>query len=73
MGAKATIAAIVPANTHVSASQALGRNPTMLHLQAQTQIQDAINVLKQVVKDMTAGNPSDANIATLNGVITALS
>ena len=73
MGSKATIAALVPATTHISASQALGRNPTMLHQQAQTQLNDAINILKQVVADMTRGNPSDPNIATLNTVITNLS
>lgn len=73
MGAKATIAATVPAGTHVSAAQNLGRSPAMLHLQAQVQINDTINLLKQIVKDMTIGNPSDPNIAAFNTVITNLS
>jgi hypothetical protein len=73
MGAKATIAAIVPATTHTAAAQSLGRNPIMLHAQVQVQITDCINLLKQVVKDMTVGNASDPNIATLNTVITNLS
>jgi hypothetical protein len=73
MGAKTTIAAIVPAATHVTASQSLGRSPAILHAQAQVQITDCINLLKQVVADMTKGNPSDPNITTLNTVITSLS
>jgi hypothetical protein len=42
MGARSTIAGIVPATTHTSASQALGRNPATLHAQAQQQITDRI-------------------------------
>lgn len=73
MGVKTTIAGIVPAATHVSASQALGRNPSQLHQQAQTQLVDTINLLNQVVKDMTKGNPSDPNIAIINTAISNLS
>jgi hypothetical protein len=73
MGAIATIKTTVPATTHVAAAQALGRNPTQMHLQAQTQIQDCVSLLKQIVKDMTIGNPSDPNIAAFNTVITNLS
>jgi hypothetical protein len=73
MGAKATIAAIVPQTTHVTAAQSLGRSPSTLHAQAGVQLTDTINLLKQVVSDMTKGNPSDPNIATLNTVITNLS
>jgi hypothetical protein len=72
MGAKATIAAIVPAATHTAAAQSLGRNPVMLHAQAQQQITDCINLIKQVVRDMQAGNPSDPNIASFNTVINIL-
>jgi hypothetical protein len=73
MGVKSSIAAIVPTATHITASQLSGRNPTVLHAQAQQQIVDVINALKQVVADMTKGNPSDPNIATLTAQITALS
>lgn len=73
MGAKTTIAATVPAGTHNTAALALGRSPVMMHTQVQAQINDCVNMLKQVVKDMTAGNPSDPNIAAFNTVITNLS
>lgn len=73
MGAKATVVATVPATTQTSAAQNLGRSPVMLHAQAGVQINDTINLLKQIVKDMTAGNASDPNIAAFNTVITNLS
>lgn len=73
MGAKASVAAIVPATTHTSAAQTLGRSPVMMNAQVQAQITDCINLLKQVVKDMTVGNVSDPNITALNTVITNLS
>lgn len=73
MGAKTTIATTVPAGTHTTAAQTLGRSPVMMHAQAQAQINDCVNLLKQIVKDMTVGNPSDPNIAAFNTVITNLS
>jgi hypothetical protein len=73
MGAKATISATIPAATHTGAAQLLGRNAAMMHIQAQAHIEDCINLLKQVIKDMTLGNSSDPNIATLNTIITNLS
>lgn len=73
MGSKTTITTTVPAGTHTTASQSVGRNPVMLHAQVGAQITDTINLLKQIVKDMTAGNPSDPNIAAFNTVITNLS
>lgn len=73
MGSKTTIVTTVPATTQTTASQSLGRSPAMLHAQAGVQINDTIQLLKQIVKDMTAGNPSDPNITSFNAVITALS
>ena len=73
MGAKASIAAVVPATTHTSAAQTLGRNPALQITQAQTQITDAVNALKVIGSDMTKGNASDPNIATINAIITSLS
>lgn len=73
MGSKTSIAAVVPAATHVAAAQALGRSPAGMSVQAQTQINDCINLLKQIVKDMTSGNATDPNIVTFNAVIAALS
>jgi len=73
MGAKTTIAAIVPANTHTVAAQSAGRSPVLMHQQVQVQLTDCINMLKAVVADMTRGNAADPNIATINTVITNLS
>ncbi len=73
MGAKAILKAVVPAGTHITAAQSLGRDAVTMLNETQTQITDSVNGLKVIVADMTAGNPSDPNIATLNTVITTLS
>ena len=73
MGAKTTIKSIVPSGTHITAAQSLGRDAQTGITEAQTQLTDSVSSLKLIVADMTAGNPSDPNIATLNTVITTLS
>ena len=73
MGTKTTVAATVPASTHIAAAELVGRNPTVMQLQLQAMVNDVITMAKQIVKDMTAGNASDPNIATYNTLITNLS
>jgi hypothetical protein len=73
MGVKTALAGIVPANTHTAAAQALGHDAANLLLQVQTHLIEDINLIKQVISDMTKGNPSDPGIATLNTQVTNLS
>lgn len=73
MGTKTSVLTTVPATTHVSAAQALGRDPTVINQLIVRQINDVLVTLKQAVKDMTVGNVSDANIAAYNTLITNLS
>ena len=72
MGAKTTIAATIPAATHNTVAQSYGRNAAVMHMQAQQQITDTINLLRQIFKDATLGNPSDPNAVTIQTVINSL-
>jgi hypothetical protein len=73
MGTRTSLAAIVVSSTHNAAAFQYGRNTAELIAQAQVQVLDIIATLRQAVKDATAGNASDSNIATINTLITNLS
>lgn len=70
VGTRTTLAAVAPAGNHISAALKSGRTPSMLIAQANEQIAELIVTLKAVVADMQTG---DANIATVNTLITNLS
>jgi hypothetical protein len=72
MGAKSSIKAIMPFAAQVTVAKSLGRDPVTMLNETPAQIIDAVNGLKVIVADMTAANPSDPNIATINSAITAL-
>jgi hypothetical protein len=67
MGVKTNVAAISPTAAHASVAAASGRNATSMHTQAGAQIVDTINLLTQIVKDLTKANPFSVSGATLNG------
>jgi hypothetical protein len=73
MGAKTSIAAIVPSTTHINAAERLGRHPAMTHAQALRALDDAIFALQRAVADAAIGNSGDSNITTLNSIISNLS
>ena len=70
MGLKATLSTTVVAASHLSAALKAGRYPVEQITQAQQQAQDLIITLKEIIKDMQAG---DANISAFNTLITNLS
>ena len=55
---------------HISAAGAMCRNANTMVVQAEQQIQDAIIILKEIMKDMQPGDP---NIETFNKLIGNLS
>jgi hypothetical protein len=67
MGVKTNVAAISPTAAHASVAATSGRNATSMHQQAGAQIVDTINLLTQIVKDLTKANPFSVSGATLNG------
>ena len=70
MGVKASLASTTVAASHLSAALKSGRYPLVQIQQAQQQAQDLIITLKEIIKDMQAG---DANISAFNTLITNLS
>ena len=70
MGTKTTLANTPLAAAHVAAAQAAGQNATAMMTQVQSQLNDAVALLKQLVKTMQAG---DTNIALYNSLIANLS
>jgi hypothetical protein len=70
MGIRSNLIAASLAASHNSAAFAHGRSAPALVTQAEQQILDVIALLKEVVKDMQAGDP---NIATFNSLISSLS
>jgi hypothetical protein len=65
MGVKSTIAAVTASVAHSTAAQALGRNPSSMHAQAGAQLTDTINLLTQIVKDLSKATPFTVSGATL--------
>jgi hypothetical protein len=70
MGVKTSLSTTVVAGTHLSAALKSGRYPLVQIQQAQQQAQDLIITLKEIIKDMQAG---DANIKAFQTLITNLS
>jgi hypothetical protein len=70
MGVKSTLSTTVVAAAHLSTALKSGRYPTEQIAVAQQQAQDLITTLKEIIKDMQAG---DANISAFNTLITNLS
>jgi hypothetical protein len=69
-GTKTSLATTTLAATHTAAAFKSGRNAGTLVVQAQQQAQELIVLLKEIIKDMQAGDP---NIAAFQSLITALS
>jgi hypothetical protein len=70
MGIKTSLATTTVANAHLSAALKAGPYPTEQIAVAQQQAQDLIITLKEIIKDMQAG---DANITAFQTLITNLS
>ena len=70
MGTKTTLATTVIAASHTAAATKAGRSPTEQNATAQQQAQDLIVTLKEMLKDMQAG---DSNITAFQTLITNLS
>jgi hypothetical protein len=65
MGVKSTIAVVTASVAHSTAAQALGRNPSSMHAQAGAQLTDTINLLTQIIKDLSKASPFSVSGATL--------
>jgi hypothetical protein len=70
MGVKSSLSTTVVAASHLSAALKNGRYPTEQIAVAQQQAQDLIITLKEIIKDMQAG---DVNITAFQTLITNLS
>jgi hypothetical protein len=57
MGTRTTLTTTTPIPAHATAAQAAGRNAAALHAQLGAQLTDTINLLTQVVQDMSKGSP----------------
>jgi hypothetical protein len=70
MGVRTSLIAASLAAGHNSAAFAHGRSAPALVLQAEQQLLDTIQLLREIVKDMQNGDP---NIASFSSLITQLS
>lgn len=70
MGIKTSTSAVVPAANHITAAKNGGRDVATLQREVLIKCDEAVVALRALLADMQTG---DANIATINAQITALS
>jgi hypothetical protein len=73
MGARATLAHLIPTKPHFEHARDNGR-PVAATIQAlDRQIADCLALAHHLIDDMRRANPNDPNISTLSTLITQLS